>query len=90
MKTLITRAGPGTKIICMGNLAQIDALPDRGSSGLTYRPWIASRAGRTAAISCWRVANARAWQTCQRVFVTRNSYHIYSFLRSAYAPEGGF
>ena len=24
MKTLITRAGPGTKIICMGNLAQID------------------------------------------------------------------
>jgi PhoH-like ATPase len=24
MKTLLTRAGPGTKIICLGNLAQID------------------------------------------------------------------
>ena len=24
MKTLITRAGPGTKIVCMGNIAQID------------------------------------------------------------------
>ena len=37
MKTLITRAGPGTKIICMGNLAQIDTpYLDEGSSGLTY------------------------------------------------------
>jgi PhoH-like ATPase len=24
MKTLITRAGPGTKVVCMGNIAQID------------------------------------------------------------------
>ena len=24
MKTLITRAGPGTKIVCLGNIAQID------------------------------------------------------------------
>ncbi len=37
MKTLITRAGPGTKIICMGNLAQIDTpYLTEGSSGLTY------------------------------------------------------
>ena len=37
MKTLITRAGPGTKIICMGNLAQIDTpYLSEGSSGLTY------------------------------------------------------
>ena len=36
MKTLITRAGPGTKIICMGNLAQIDTpYLTEGSSGLT-------------------------------------------------------
>ena len=37
MKTLITRAGPGTKIICIGNLAQIDTpyLTATGS-GLTY------------------------------------------------------
>lgn len=37
MKTLITRAGPGTKIICIGNLAQIDTpylAPT--TSGLTY------------------------------------------------------
>lgn len=37
MKTLITRAGPGTKVICMGNLAQIDTpYLSEGSSGLTY------------------------------------------------------
>ncbi|PAT41282.1 phosphate starvation-inducible protein PhoH [Vandammella animalimorsus] len=37
MKTLITRAGPGSKIICMGNLAQIDTpYLTEGSSGLTY------------------------------------------------------
>ncbi|WMS87441.1 PhoH family protein [Pleionea litopenaei] len=37
MKTLITRAGPGTKVICLGNVAQIDTpyLTDT-SSGLTY------------------------------------------------------
>ena len=36
MKTLITRAGPGTKIVCMGNLAQIDTpYLTEGSSGLT-------------------------------------------------------
>lgn len=37
MKTLVTRAGPGTKIVCMGNLAQIDTpYLTEGSSGLTY------------------------------------------------------
>ena len=37
MKTLITRAGPGTKIICLGNIAQIDTpYLTEGSSGLTY------------------------------------------------------
>ena len=37
MKTLITRAGPGAKIICTGNLAQIDTpYLTEGSSGLTY------------------------------------------------------
>jgi PhoH-like ATPase len=37
MKTLITRAGPGTKIICLGNLAQIDTpYLTEGSSGLTF------------------------------------------------------
>ena len=36
MKTLITRAGPGTKMICMGNLSQIDTpYLTEGSSGLT-------------------------------------------------------
>ena len=24
MKTLVTRAGPGTKVVCLGNIAQID------------------------------------------------------------------
>ena len=37
MKTLITRAGPGTKVVCLGNTAQIDTpyLNER-SCGLTY------------------------------------------------------
>ena len=37
MKTLITRAGPGTKVICLGNIAQIDTpYLTEGSSGMTF------------------------------------------------------
>lgn len=37
MKTLITRAGPGTKIVCIGNLSQIDTpYLTATTSGLTY------------------------------------------------------
>ncbi|HRF74267.1 MAG TPA: PhoH family protein [Accumulibacter sp.] len=37
MKTLITRAGPTTKVICLGNIAQIDTpYLTEGSSGLAY------------------------------------------------------
>lgn len=37
IKALVTRAGPGTKIVCIGNLAQIDTLYlTETSSGLTY------------------------------------------------------
>lgn len=37
MKTLITRAGEGTKIICLGNIAQIDTpYLTETTSGLTY------------------------------------------------------
>lgn len=37
MKALITRAGPGTKVVCMGNLSQIDTpFITETSSGLTY------------------------------------------------------
>lgn len=37
MKTLITRAGPGTKVVCLGNIAQIDTpYLSEGASGLTY------------------------------------------------------
>lgn len=37
MKTLITRAGPGTKIVCLGNVEQIDTpYLTETSSGLTY------------------------------------------------------
>lgn len=45
MKTLITRAGPGTKFVCLGNLAQIDTpYLTEASSGLTrvvdaFRHW---------------------------------------------------
>ena len=37
MKTIITRAGTGSKVICLGNLAQIDTpYLSATSSGLTY------------------------------------------------------
>ncbi|MEO7773936.1 MAG: PhoH family protein [Steroidobacteraceae bacterium] len=37
MKALITRAGPGTKVICLGNIAQIDTpYLTETTSGLTY------------------------------------------------------
>lgn len=48
MKTLITRAGPGTKIVCLGNIVQIDTPYLTGTtSGLTYvvdrfKPWTRS------------------------------------------------
>ena len=37
MKTLVTRAGPGTKIVCLGNVQQIDTpYLTETTSGLTY------------------------------------------------------
>jgi PhoH-like ATPase len=37
MKSLVTRAGPGTKVICLGNVAQIDTpYLTETTSGLTY------------------------------------------------------
>jgi len=37
MRTLITRAGPGTKIVCLGNIAQIDTpYLSETTSGLTF------------------------------------------------------
>ncbi len=37
LKTLITRAGPGTKIVCLGNIAQIDTpYLSETNCGLTY------------------------------------------------------
>jgi PhoH-like ATPase len=37
MKALVTRAGPGTKLVCLGNIAQIDTpYLTEMSSGLTY------------------------------------------------------
>ena len=33
----VTRAGPGTKVVCLGNISQIDTpYLTEGSSGLTY------------------------------------------------------
>lgn len=45
MKTLVTRAGPGTKIVCLGNIEQIDTpYLTETTSGLTFavdrfKPW---------------------------------------------------
>jgi len=57
MKTLITRAGPGTKVVCLGNIAQIDTpYLTEGSSGLTYvvdrmKGWLHSGTSRFSAAS---------------------------------------
>ena len=64
MKTLITRAGPGTKVVCLGNIAQIDTpYLTEGSLGphLRGRPHegLGARGPRHAA----RAASARAWRT---------------------------
>ncbi|HEY4732762.1 MAG TPA: PhoH family protein, partial [Gammaproteobacteria bacterium] len=37
MKSLITRAGPGTKVVCLGNVSQIDTpYLSETTSGITY------------------------------------------------------
>lgn len=37
MKALVTRAGPGTKVVCLGNVSQIDTpYLTETTSGLTY------------------------------------------------------
>ena len=66
MKTLITRAGPGTKIVCLGNIAQIDTpYLTEGSSGLTYvvdrfKGWPHSGTSRCSAAKdpAWRILRA--------------------------------
>ena len=46
MKALITRAGPGTKLVCLGNIAQIDTpYLTETTSGLTYVGQPLSRLG---------------------------------------------
>jgi predicted ribonuclease YlaK len=56
MKTLVTRAGPGTKVACLGNIAQIDTpYLTEGSSGLSYvvvPPSVSSRLSRRSALRC--------------------------------------
>ena len=55
MKALVTRAGPGTKLVCLGNIAQIDTpYLTETTSGLTYvvnrfRGWAAFRAHHAGA-----------------------------------------
>lgn len=45
MRAIVSRAGPGTKLVCLGNIAQIDSpYLSESNSGLTYvvkkfRPW---------------------------------------------------
>ncbi|MBI2120401.1 MAG: PhoH family protein [Parcubacteria group bacterium] len=60
MKTLTTRAGPGTKIICIGNLGQIDTpYLTATTSGLTYLVDRFKSGERTAHITLKR--GERSW-----------------------------
>ena len=66
MKALVTRAGPGTKLVCLGNIAQIDTpYLTEMTSGLTYavnrfRGWPHSGTSR------WCGASARGSPTTPR------------------------
>ena len=66
MKALITRAGPGTKIACLGNVAQIDTpYLTETTSGITYavnrfRGWAHLRLSK---VSPWCAVNAHDWRT---------------------------
>jgi PhoH-like ATPase len=73
MKTLITRAGPGTKVVCLGNIAQIDTpYLTEGSSGLTYvvdrfKGWphsghVTLQRGERRA---WRITPPRCSRSCR-------------------------
>ena len=73
MKTLITRAGPGTKIVCLGNVEQIDTpYLTETTSGLTYavdrfKGWDAQRAHHPASRRAFapgglRVGSAVSWK----------------------------
>ena len=55
MKTLITRAGPGTKMVCLGNVAQIDT------------PWLS---GTTSGLTCV-VDRFRRWNHSGHVTLVR-------------------
>jgi PhoH-like ATPase len=65
---LVTRAGPGTKMVCLGNIAQIDTpYLTETTTGLTYvvnrfHGWAFS------GISRWCAASARVWQTTRPKF----------------------
>ena len=67
MKALVTRAGPGSKLVCLGNIAQIDTpYLTETTSGLTYvvnrfRGW--PHSGQ----SPWCAVSARAWRITHRI-----------------------
>ena len=66
MKTIITRAGYGSKVICLGNLAQIDTpYLNPASSGLTYLTQ-RSRDFEFAVRFSWKVCHVRRWQHLRR------------------------
>ena len=78
------RAGPGTKVICLGNIAQIDTpYLTEGSSGLTFVV-DRFRAGRTRATSRCSAASARGWRT------TRATCSDLAFVRKSPLIQGAF
>ena len=82
MKTLVTRAGPGTKVICLGNIAQIDTpYLTEGSSGLThvvdrFKGWLHPGTSRCSAVS------GRGWLTTRQKFCSDSALNRNSCTRS--------
>ena len=79
MKTIITRAGAGSKVVCLGNLAQIDTpylsdqfgpdLPDRTLQGLPPRR--AHHPARGASVGAGRVRRVPHVAPCAGRFAAR-------------------
>ncbi len=66
MKAVVTRAGPGTKMVCLGNIAQIDTpYLTETTSGLTY---VVNRFTRLGAFRAHHAGARRALAACRLRF----------------------
>ncbi len=93
MKTLITRAGPGTKVVCLGNIAQIDTpYLTEGSSGphVRGRPVQGMVALRPRDAAARRALSSRRSRGRGAVARQREAVRASTNLRTAAASASGW